>query len=270
MESFSVLTKAVEYIELNLRENISQNDIASHCSYSLSSLQKMFRRTFHIGISDYISRRRITSAARELIGTDRSVLDIALDYGYNSHEVFIRNFTKIWGETPSAFRKKRSFTNIFPRMDMPIVLQEKHEGEVIVMSKRRFDITELYDHLREINDTYVLSFDMVHLMELNDTYGSAAGDLAIAECLKRIDEGKDDDMIMFRIGGDEFILLTETDDIDKARAVGDRILSKNEQTVSYNGTDIPVSMRYGLLKLETNRKLRYGELFTKLIEASRP
>ena len=100
MESFTVLTSALDYIETNLTDNISQGDIARHCSYSVSSLQKMFKRVFHIGIADYIGRRRITAASKDLLSTDDNILDIALRYGYNSHEVFSRAFTRIWGEDP--------------------------------------------------------------------------------------------------------------------------------------------------------------------------
>ena len=47
---------------------------------------------------------------------------------------------------------------------------------------------------------------MVELMHINDTYGHSAGDIAIAECLRRIDEAAGDDMLPIRIGGGEFVL----------------------------------------------------------------
>lgn len=266
MESFAVLTKALNYIEQNLCEDISQEDIARHCSYSLSSLQKMFRSIFRIGIGDYINRRRISSAANDLLQTDATILDIALKYGYNSHEVFTRAFSRIWGETPSEYRRKRSFSEIFPKLDFPV--KKIYSGGDIVENKKKFDVTSLYDYLKEMDGTYILSFDMVRLMALNDTYGSAAGDLAIAECLKRIDAEKGDDMLMFRIGGDEFVLLTCSNDINTAKEIGSKILKHNGETVSYKGTDIPVALRYGIMLLESKRNLRYGELFTKLVDAA--
>ena len=269
MESFAVLTQALDYIEGNLCNEIMQEDIAKHCAYSLSSLQKMFKRTFRIGIADYIARRRISAAARELIITDKSVLEIALSYGYNSHEVFIRNFTKIWGETPSRYRKNRHFTDIFPRFDMPITIPNYFEGGIIVENKRRFDITELYDYLVNADETYILSFDMCHLMHINDNHGSAAGDIAIAECLKRIDSLKDDDMIMFRIGGDEFILITNTSDREKASEIGRKILELNGNTIIFNGEEIPVSMKCGMVMLESRKNFKYDKLFTELVIAGR-
>ncbi len=261
MESFSILTKALDYIENNLTEEITQKDIADHCSYSLSALQKMFSRVFHIGIADYIARRRITAASRDLLNTDDTILDIALKYGYNSHEVFSRKFTRIWGESPSKYRKKRSFSEIYPKLDLPIY----NSGGFIRMKK--FDFTGLYEALREMDGTYAICFDMCNLLPFNEKYGHNAGDVAIAECLKRIDNEKSDDMIMFRIGGDEFVLLTNKTDIKEAEEIRDRVFSHNNETVSFNGEELPVSLHGGIMKLETARGLRYSKLFTDLVEA---
>lgn len=135
--------------------------------------------------------------------------------------------------------------------------------------KKMFDVTELYDYLKKMDGIYILSFDIEGLMPINDEYGHGGGDIVIAECLKRIDGEKQEDMLMFRIGGDEFILLTNSSDIEKARELGDSILKHNGQTVAYNGTEIPVSMRYGVMKLESRENLRYGDLFVKLVKAAR-
>jgi len=262
MESFAVLTNALDYIEINLAENISQEEIAKHCSYSLSSLQKMFSRVFHIGIADYIARRRISAASRDLINTDDTILDIALRYGYNSHEVFSRSFTRIWGESPSQYRKKRSFSEIYPKLDIPI----RNLGGY---SMKKFDFTGLYETLREMDGTYAICFDMCNLLIFNDKYGHQAGDVAIAECLKRIDDEKTDDMIMFRIGGDEFVLLTNKTDIKETEEIRDRVFSHNGETISYKGEELPVSLHGGIIKLETARGLRYSKLFSELVEAGR-
>ena len=263
MESFAILMKAIDYIEVNLSNDISQKEIANHCSYSLSSLQKMFSKVFHIGIADYISRRRITAASRDLLNTEDTILDIALRYGYNSHEVFSRAFTRIWGESPSQYRKKRNFSEIYPKLDLPI---QNTGGNIM---KKKFDFTGLYETLREMDGTYAICFDMCNLLPFNEKYGHNAGDIAIAECLKRIDNEKTDDMIMFRIGGDEFVLLTNKTDIKDAEEIRERVFSHNEETVSFGGENLPVSLHGGLLKLETARGLRYSKLFSDLVEAGR-
>lgn len=53
----------------------------------------------------YINYIRLKKAAVALRSTEKSVLDIALDAGYDSHEGFTRAFTKRYGVSPSDYRK---------------------------------------------------------------------------------------------------------------------------------------------------------------------
>ena len=269
MNTFEKLSSALDFIEANLTEGISPEDCAASCGYSLSNMQKMFRHVFHIGISDYISRRRLTVAARELIATEENVLDIALKYGYNSHEVFTRAFMRLYGVTPSQFRKSSRFAEIFPKLGRFSELTDE-KGNVIMTSKKRFDVSHLYDYISERRGKYVICFDMCHLMTVNDEYGSAAGDLCIAECLRRIDSAADDSMLPIRIGGDEFVLVTDFAEEDKAEALKNIILGKNGGTVKFSGEEIPVSMRAGLEIIPPTGSIRYNKLFDSFILAGRP
>lgn len=55
-------------------------------------------------LRDYLRRRRLAFALREVRDSERSLLDIALDYGFSSHEAFTRAFKDAYGVTPSAYR----------------------------------------------------------------------------------------------------------------------------------------------------------------------
>lgn len=269
MNKFTILSRALEYIEENLTEGITPEMCAEECAYSLSSLQKMFRHAFHIGVGDYISRRRLTMAAGELIRTDSTVLDIALKYGYNSHEVFTRAFVRLWGVTPSVFRQSSGFYGIFPKLSENRAVTDER-GNIVMASGKRFDVSHLYDIIAQRRGKYVICFDMVGLMYINNTFGRQTGDLAIAECLRRIDSEAGDDMLTVRIGGDEFVLITDLDDRAAAQSLADAILARNGGTVSC-GTDskeAAVSLRCGLEVIPEKGNLRYNELFDKFIAAS--
>lgn len=94
-ERLQMLTRVLQVIEENLQYDITPLQVAEKTHYSLSMLQKVFHHAYHLGLAGYISRRRITVAARELLTTQRTVLEIALRYGYASHEVFTRAFKRI-------------------------------------------------------------------------------------------------------------------------------------------------------------------------------
>lgn len=269
MNKFEILSQALDYIEENLTVGITPEMCAEKCCYSVSNLQKMFRYTFQIGIGDYISRRRLTNAARDLIGTDCSVLDIALKYGYNSHEVFTRAFARLWGITPSKFRQNRKgcgFSEIFPKLDEPRTVIDEG-GNIVMTSKKRFDVSHLYDFIRERSGKYVICFDMVRLMYINDTYGRSAGDIGIAECLRRIDESAGENMLPIRIGGDEFVLITDFSDIESAESVAEKILAQNGNSVKCGNNDIEIAMRVGYTTIPENSRIDYNKLFDSFVIA---
>ena len=256
IRDLGVLTVSLAYIEDNIKNDISQEDIASSCFCSLSHLQKLFRYVFRISVGDYITRRRMTSAARDLLA-GASVLDTAMNYQYNSPEVFSRAFVKVWNTTPSNFKHTRKFAGIFPKL---ILITE---GDCN-MNRRKFDMTELYDYIRAKEGKFVLSFDIAGLHAVNTEKGRAAGDKIIAECLRRIDEQTDDGMLLCRIGGDEFALFTEFTEEKSVEAFAEKVLAQNGKTVLCGSENIPVSMRVGAMKLA--QKTKYGELFTRLSE----
>lgn len=268
MNKFEILSEALDFIEENLTSEITPEMCADRCRYSLSNLQKMFRCTFHIGIGDYISRRRLTNAARELIETDCTVLDIALKYGYNSHEVFTRAFIRLWNVSPAKFRRERKFSGIFPKLTKPRTVTDER-GNIIMTSGKRFDVSHLYDFIKERCGKYTVCFDMVELMYINNTYGHPAGDVAIAECLRRIDEAAGEDMLLIRVGGDEFALITNFADVEQAKAAAEKILALNGNTVTSGDTVFPVSMRAGYALIPEKGNIRYNELFDSFIIAGR-
>lgn len=265
MNKFTILSVVLEYIEENLTQSLSPELCAQKCGYSLSNFQKMFRCVFHIGVGDYIARRKLSAAARELLESDASILDTALKYGYQSHEVFTRAFRRLWGVTPSEFRKSRRFAEIFPKFGESIDITDG-EGHAMEYSKKKFDVSHLYDYMQEHGGKYVICFDMVRLMEVNATYGSAGGDIAIAECLRRIDMGSDENMLPIRIGGDEFVLITEYDNREDAERMARKILSHNGETVISGENEFPVSLRAGFVVMPKGN-LHYNELFSECVKA---
>ncbi len=257
MKNFCVLIDALNYIDNNITEDINPDSLAVSCFMSVSGLHKLFRYALNISVADYITRRRMSKAACDLLETNRSILDIAVDYQYNSNEAFTRAFIKIWGIPPSQFRTERRFTEIFPKIDLNVT-----GGKL--MTRRKFDLSKLYDEIRNMNDTYALSFDMVGLDAINNNYGSLAGDKAIAESFKRIDECANGNMLLFRIGGDEFVLLTGYENRTDAEELAKNVLSKNSQPIIYEDKEIPISLWVGGMKLKSY-SLRYAELYPALM-----
>ncbi len=133
---------------------------------------------------------------------------------------------------------------------------------------RKVDISELYDELKAMGgDTFVLCFDIVKFDSVNKNYGRTAGDSVIREAFHRVDAAADNTMTAFRIGGDEFALITRLSDKEKVEETAQRVISLNGQPVDFEGQMIPLSLRVGAIPLSISRSVRYSELFDRMQHA---
>lgn len=261
MKNFCIFADAVNFIEDNLCNAVTQEDIATACCCSLSALQKVWRYCTHTSLKEYITKRRLTRSAEDIARTDMTLTDIAMKYQYNSPEVFTRAFRKLWGVSPSKFRTQWHSTGIFPRI---IPNEQMLEGGIYM--GRRVDITELYNELQSTNrDSWVLCFDIVGLDPVNKNIGRDAGDSVIREAFRRIDAAAGDSMAAFRIGGDEFAVVTGLEEKSAVEETAQKVIALNGQPVECGGREIPVAMRAGAMKLRANSySLRYSELFDRM------
>ncbi len=261
MKNFCIFADTVDYIENNLCSPISREDIAAACYCSLSTLQKVWKACTHTGLKEYIEKRRLTCSAEDILRTDMTLTDIAIKYQYNSPEVFLRAFRRLWGVAPSEFKENWHSSGIFPGF----VPDERMLKGGTSMGKR-VDITELYRELQQMErDSYVLCFDVVNFDSVNKTYGRKAGDIALREVFHRVDSAAGDAMPAFRIGGDEFAIVTGLSSTEKVNETAQRVIDMNGRSISFEGKEIPLSVRVSALKLgKGSHSIKYSELFDRM------
>ena len=91
-------------IQHNIYANLSLDELARLSHLSLSSFKRKFKEVFNESPKKYISQKKIERAA-ELLKTDSlRISDIAYDVGFDSLATFNRNFTSMYGKSPSEFR----------------------------------------------------------------------------------------------------------------------------------------------------------------------
>lgn len=86
-------------------ESLPLKLLAQEFGYSESHFSRRFRQVSGMQFRDYLRYRKLAFALRQLRDTDNSVLQIALDHGFSSHEAFTRAFREAYGLTPSEYRK---------------------------------------------------------------------------------------------------------------------------------------------------------------------
>lgn len=109
MEWMKAIGEAVDYIESNITENITVDDVAKHVCISTFYFQKGFSMLCGYSIMEYIRNRRLALAGVELTNSDAKIIDIAMMYGYDSPDSFTKAFS--WQHTFSG-AKRRSNANV--------------------------------------------------------------------------------------------------------------------------------------------------------------
>ncbi len=107
---FKAISEAIEFIERNLDQQLSTEMVTSHVGFSPYYFHRLFTGVLGESIAEYIRKRRLSEAAQLVHSTDKPLLDIALEYGFDSQEVFTRAFKKMFGITPGRYRSLRAST----------------------------------------------------------------------------------------------------------------------------------------------------------------
>lgn len=122
------LNLSIAYIEDNLFEKIDFERAARIAGMSRSTYQRFFLLIANMTLDEYIRKRKLQYAVRELIDTEHRVIDIAMKCGYNSATAFSRAVHSFTGNTPSKIRKEGSSV-CFPKLNFRIQVRE---GEMIM------------------------------------------------------------------------------------------------------------------------------------------
>ncbi|NSW90751.1 MAG: AraC family transcriptional regulator [Firmicutes bacterium] len=101
-----ITLKIKQYIEIHYKEPLTVNDIASKFFISVSYLHRLLRDEMGISPAEYINQLRIKYAANELQLSSKSIMDIALECGFETKQAFYRQFKKRFLCTPSQYRER--------------------------------------------------------------------------------------------------------------------------------------------------------------------
>ena len=99
---------SIDFMETTLIQEINLQDIPEHAYMSVSTDYRIFYNCVGVTLKkEYIRNRRLDIASKLLADTDMKIMEVAFDTGFESHEVFSRNFKKVTGFSPLEFRKNK-------------------------------------------------------------------------------------------------------------------------------------------------------------------
>jgi AraC family transcriptional regulator len=145
--------KAVEFVEKHLKEGITVADIADAVSYSLYHFCRTFNSVVHHTPYDYLMRRRLSESARELIETDKKIIEIAFDYQFNSPEVYSRAFKRMFGRQPQQWKKRGKMDRRFLMSRLTFEhIRHRNEGDYLKPVLEEKDAFQVAGVMTLVND----------------------------------------------------------------------------------------------------------------------
>lgn len=108
-----LIQRCIDFIEERIDSDLSMEAIAGWVHISVSHLYRIFPYLTGQMVGAYIRKRRLLLSAGQLLTTDKRILDIALDAGFESQESYIRAFKDLFGIIPGAYRRGQAKFPIF-------------------------------------------------------------------------------------------------------------------------------------------------------------
>ncbi len=113
VEAIKAVQNMQDYIEINLCNSITLKQLSNAAGYSPWHAARLFKEVTGKTPFDYIRSLRLSKAALILRDKDEKILDVALDFVFDSHEGFTRAFSKEFGMTPRKYIKNTPPINLF-------------------------------------------------------------------------------------------------------------------------------------------------------------
>lgn len=137
------IQRSIDFIEENIAVNITLKEVAERSYFSLYYFYRIFQYITGESVKEYIRKRRLACAAKELLYTKSKVIDVACKYLYESPEAFSRAFVKAYGVSPSMFRKSgKKNIKVFERIDLMSLKESdiKDDFNIRVMKREQFKV----------------------------------------------------------------------------------------------------------------------------------
>lgn len=104
------MAEIINYIHANYEKRLSLNELAEYLYLSVPYLSKYIKRNMGMNFVDYINNIRLFHAVDDLLYSDKSIMNIALDNGFANTAAFNELFKKVYHAKPSEYRQQMRAT----------------------------------------------------------------------------------------------------------------------------------------------------------------
>lgn len=140
MNILACMNATIAYIEEHLQDELHMPVIAKAAGISERDMQQVFYALTGISVAEYVRRRRLSLAGYELQKGNKSVLDVALKYGYTSPDSFARAFRQLHGMLPSEARKGGRLLKSYGRITFVLTIKGVNAMNYRIVEKEEMHI----------------------------------------------------------------------------------------------------------------------------------
>lgn len=163
MQNADIIKSGINYIEKNLKTDITPEELAQMAGYSVWHYQRLFAQVTGVPLAAYINRRRLDRALAE-ISVNRKAVDAALDYGFDSYAGFYKAFLRIYGCSPkkylSLYGTHQSIwedSNMFTEKELQEILTNWNIPQNLTINDVKIvDGTKTADNVWQVGKDYLL------------------------------------------------------------------------------------------------------------------
>ncbi len=135
-EKIDTVSSLQNYIHQHYTELITLRDLAKHVGYSTWHCSRLFKDVIGKSPFEYIRDLRLSEAANTLVNQDMKVIDVALDFVFDSHEGFTRAFSKRFGISPKSYQITKKPIDLFIPFRIKDYYLMLQKGEINMENKK--------------------------------------------------------------------------------------------------------------------------------------
>jgi AraC family transcriptional regulator len=132
LDYIEILQEMLFYIDENIKEKLDIEKLAARGCFSPFHFSRVFHWEAGYSIMEYVRNRRLFYAASEFTSY-RRIVDIALDYGFETHSGFSKAFRRYFGCSPEKYHKHASFD--VPKIPVLIKTKQYVNGGIVMEPK---------------------------------------------------------------------------------------------------------------------------------------
>jgi len=107
MNQREFIRSLLQWIENNLGQDLHLDEVSRRSGYSRWHLQRLFRQHTGFSLAEYIRQRRLTESALLLLNSNEAILQVAMNYGFDTQQAYTRTFKNYFRVTPGQLRRQR-------------------------------------------------------------------------------------------------------------------------------------------------------------------